>query len=202
MADKQQLIFDRFYQVDKGSSRLYGGTGLGLSIVKGLVEMLGGRVWLESEPGKGSKFFFTIKHEIQVKSKLPIEDEYIITRDQHFHNKTVLVVEDDTYNNLLFNEILPETGLKVLYTENGQDAIDTAITHKPDLVLLDIGLPDISGYEVAYQILQKLPTIKIIAQTAYASETDKQMAINSGCVDHISKPIKVQELLAVINKWL
>lgn len=201
--EKQELIFERFVQINPSNSRLYGGTGLGLSIVKGLVNLLGGKIWLESEPDKGSVFYFTIPYKA-----LPhIESQKKIIKEQanfgYFaENKTLLVVEDDTYNTAYLKEILSKTKLNVMYVQNGKEAIEVAREQNIDLILMDISLPDISGYDAIAQILKFKPTIKIVAQTAYSMPADKQKAINAGCIDYISKPLKANFLLDMVSKHL
>jgi signal transduction histidine kinase/CheY-like chemotaxis protein len=201
--DKHQYIFERFTQVEQNNKRFLGGTGLGLPIVKGLTELLGGKVWLKSESGKGSTFYFTIGY-----NTLHNPDSKIIQADKnqinyHFNNKIILVVvEDDPFNSALIKEILSVYDLKLLYAETGSEAIKKAGESSPDLVLMDIGLPDMFGFEATRQILNQKPGTKIIAQTAYATPEDKDDALNSGCIDFISKPLKAQKLLSLINNYL
>lgn len=200
--NKQQIIFERFMQVEQAPNRLFGGTGLGLSIVKGLIGLLNGKIWLESELGKGTIFYFSLPYNpIEKYEEIPqktnkVSVEISLTR------KTILIVEDDLYNAEYIIEVLSDTGLKILHAQLGSEAIQIATSQKPDLVLMDIGLPDISGYEAIRQIKQKMPHLKIIAQTAYAAASDKQKALESGCVDYISKPLKPELLLSLINRHL
>jgi PAS domain S-box-containing protein len=199
--DKQKMIFERFIQVEQGTSRLYGGTGLGLSIVKGLVNLLGGEIYLESEFGKGSKFTFTIPYKTApVIQQVPLE--YDENEDFSFQNKTILVVEDDLFNTEYIKEILSDTGLNIIYTVYGSEAIKIAATHTPDLVLMDIRLPDMNGYEATRKIMHQNPNLKIIAQTAYAAPEDYKKATDAGCIGYISKPLKRTKLLSMINKHL
>jgi CheY-like chemotaxis protein len=102
----------------------------------------------------------------------------------------------------LLVEILSGTGLKILNAINAAEAIQKAQEYLPDLILMDIGLPDMKGYDATRIILSKTPKLKVVAQTAYASSSDRTEALNAGCIDHISKPIKEQALLALINKYL
>lgn len=199
--DKQNKIFERFTQLDHGTNRLYGGTGLGLSIVKGLVNLLGGEIWLESELDKGSTFYFTISFKI---SDTLIHEPIVTERfmDYDFSDKTILIVEDDIYNAEYLKEVLKKTRLKIMHTVYGHEAIEISLSNSLDMILMDIGLPDMSGYETTRLIKQLKPDLKIIAQTAYASPEDKQKAINAGCIDYISKPLNPQSLLSIINKHL
>jgi CheY-like chemotaxis protein len=123
-------------------------------------------------------------------------------REYNFHDKTILLVEDDYNNSYYFTELLSYTGANVISAESGEKAIELASSLKPDLVLLDIGLPDMTGYEVAERMRHKNPNIKIIALTAYALEDERQKVINAGFNDFVSKPTTSAILLKVINKHL
>lgn len=200
--DKFDYVFERFSQLQDDSSHLHGGTGLGLSIVKGLVGLLGGTIWLESEYGKGTTFYFTMPYS---------KDQGYADKKDHqqetinmncLQGKTVLVVEDDKYNAAYINEILSETGLILIHARSGREAVTLAGAHDPDLVLMDIGLPDINGYETTNQVLQVKPGLKIIAQTAYAAADDMEKSMKAGCADCISKPLESRSLLHIISKYL
>jgi len=119
-----------------------------------------------------------------------------------FPGKTILVVDDDIYNVAFIKEILANTGLNIIPTEYGREAVQIAISQSPDLVLMDIRLPDMDGYEAIRQIKQHKPNLKIIAQTAYAAYEDRQKAFDAGCNDYISKPLKRNLLLSMINKHM
>jgi PAS domain S-box len=196
--DKHDAIFERFTQVRTSTSRFYGGTGLGLPIVKGLLKLLNGKIWLESELGKGTTFYFSITCAIEVNKKLRSKTIKKCT-SYDFSGKTILVVEDDPYNKSLIEEILADTQFDIYYAETGNEAIALALKHQPDMILMDIRLPDISGFEAIEQIRNVNPSLKIIAQTAYAAQIDKQKALRAGCVDYISKPLKGDELLAMLQ---
>lgn len=199
--DKFGVIFERFTQLNPTYSYEYGGTGLGLSIVEGLVSLLSGRIWLESEPDKGTAFYFSIPYE---KPRVVLEESSQSGDRQsyHFADKTVLVVEDDMYNAEYLKEVLSETGLRVIHCKSGELAVQTAISEPLDLVLMDIRLPDIDGYEAAHRIRSTNPELKIIAQTAYATQDDRQKALDSGFVDYIAKPTHDALLLSMINRYL
>lgn len=200
-ADKQKEVFERFAQLRQANNPAIGGTGLGLSIAKGLVSLLGGEIFLVSEPGKGSTFSFSFPYKTAPLS----HEKSLITEksdEYKFTNKTILLVEDEIYNVEYIKEILKETGVKIILAETGYEAIQIASLQPVDLVLMDIRLPDIDGYQAAKQIKLNNPALDIISQTAYASADDKQKALDAGFVDYISKPIKVDFLLSMLNKYL
>ncbi|HYX06954.1 MAG TPA: response regulator, partial [Bacteroidales bacterium] len=206
--DKQDVIFERFTQLKQNKNFAHAGTGLGLSIVKGLVNLLGGDIWLESEPadmeaGKngGTTFYFTFNYKTTEATHHTIVQP-VINQNFHFSGKTVLLVEDDLFNAAYIEEVLSETGIKILQTEYGTEAIEIAAKQSPDLVLMDIRLPDQDGYKAVRQIKKHDPNMKIIAQTAYASESDRLKALDAGCNDYISKPIERNKLLSMINKQI
>ena len=199
--DKQQFVFERFTQLQQSTKMNIGGTGLGLPIVKALVSLLGGKVFLESEPGKGSTFSFTIPYKpSQLLYQQSSTAENI--NEENFIGKTILIVEDDYYNAEYIKEILSGIGLNILLAENGKQAVEMSISQSIDLILMDIRLPDIDGYEASRQIWQHKAHIKIVAQTAYAADDEKQKALNAGCADYISKPTRRENLLSVLNKHL
>ena len=123
-------------------------------------------------------------------------------REYDFSNKTILIVEDDLYNAEYIKELLTNKNLNILHTEYGIEAINISISQPIDLVLMDIRLSDMDGYEATRQIRQHKPQLKIIAQTAYASHDERQKALDAGCNDYISKPLKKELLLAMISKHL
>lgn len=197
-ADKQDIIFERFAQVHHNLPKNIGGTGLGLSIVKGLISLFEGEIFLESTPGKGTTFTFTLpnKSNTAEKNKPASEEKH---QQYSFSNKTVLIVEDDIYNAEYLKEILDDTGFKTIITKYGEEAYRIASSKKIDLILMDIRLPDIDGYEATRLIRKDKSNVKIIAQTAYASDDEKQKALNAGCNDYISKPTKRDSLLTMIT---
>ncbi len=200
--DKHKLIFERFYQLNTGDNLMNQGNGLGLSIVKGLLGLLGGEIWLESEPGKGSTFFFTITTKSSNSLEM-VENDFMKDSDESvFPDKNLLIVEDDLYNADYFREILSGTQMNIIHTSFGKEAVRISLNQPIDLVLMDIRLPDINGYEATRQIRQMRPDLKIIVQTAYASNEDRQKAINAGANDYISKPIKYDLLMTKIKRHL
>src|SRR5208283_402672 len=120
----------------------------------------------------------------------------------HFPNKTILIVEDDFYNAEYLKEILIRLNLNILYTSFGKEAVQICKMHPIDLVLMDIRLPDIDGYLATSQIKEQFPDMKVIAQTAYASNDEKQKAIDAGCNDYISKPTSQEALVSIVTKYI
>lgn len=207
-ADKKDKIFERFTQLIQAKARIHKGTGLGLSIAKGLTELLGGKIWVESQQEDldagetgGTTFYFSIEY---IKSSFVLQEENKITDNQanNYELKTILIVEDDYYNAKYLEEILANTGLNIIQTEFGKEAIQIAKSQDIDLVLMDIRLPDLNGYEAARIIKKSKPELNIIAQTAYAANEEKQRTLDAGCVDYISKPIKEGLLMELISKYL
>jgi len=200
-SDKHEVVFERFYQLHQGTKKNIGGTGLGLPIVKALVGLLGGEIFLESEPKKGSSFSFTIPYKTIEQGH--IEPVLIEKRTGNkFIGKTILIVEDDLFNAEYIKEVLSDYSLNILQAEYGKQAVEISLSQHIDLILMDIRLPDISGYEATQQIKHQKPHLKIIAQTAYAAQDEKRKAIEAGCIDYISKPTKKEVLLSMLNKYL
>lgn len=200
-ADKQEKVFERFIQLNESRRSNIGGTGLGLPIVKGLVNLLGGEVFLQSEPGKGSTFSFTIPYRaIETPRNNPNQSEEAVSSS--FSNQNVLIVEDDNFNAMYLQEILTQTGLMPHLATTGKEAMEKALNLQVDLILMDVRLPDTNGYEITRQLKQHNPELKIIAQTAYATPGEIQKAMDAGCNDYISKPINKDLLLKMMSKHL
>lgn len=195
--EKQNFIFESFTRLDHGKERLYGGTGLGLPIAKGLIHLLGGKIWLESELGKGTTFYFSTPYKSATpKQSIALETE--TSKEFNFSGQIILIVEDDNYNTLFIKELLKDKDLSILNTPSGYEAIKISLSEPLDLILMDIRLPDIDGYEAARQIKQQKPDLVIIAETAYAAHDDRQKALDAGCDDYINKPIMGKLLLTMM----
>lgn len=201
---KQKEIFDRFRQAEEGSaSRNYEGTGLGLSISENLVRMLNGTIWVESEEGQGSVFYFTLPLEKARPQQSPEPPNEMGIRNYNLESKKILVVEDDPVSQNYLKEILNETGAEMIFTDNGTDAFQI-FSHTSDLsmILMDIKLPDKNGDQVTREIRKENSEVPIIAQTAYAMHEDRAKTLEAGCTDYITKPIDPKALLALMNKYL
>lgn len=201
--EKHGVIFNRFVQLEDHMTREYGGTGIGLSIVKGLVELLGGNIWLSSEQGKGCSFYFDIPY----KQKIILKASEIIEKNENlkynFKNKTVLIVEDDESNYLFLKQLLENNKVKILHAIDGERAIELCRLHEGiDLILMDIQLPVLNGLEATKIIRSFNKDIPIIAQTAYAMLDDEKKCLDVGCNDYISKPIKLDNLFAKMKNLL
>lgn len=197
LPEARDKIFERFKQADDSDTRQYGGTGLGLSISKGLIELLGGRIYFESEVGKGSTFYFTIPNVVA--KKTPIVNPSVAGEKQH----TILVAEDDDFNFRLLRQMIKSLNFNILRAVNGIDAVQLAATHPEiELILMDIKMPHMDGYEATRLIKAERPNLPIIAQTAHAMSGDKERTMEAGCNDYISKPLNKQTLFALIAKYI
>lgn len=196
---KLEIIFDRFTQIENSDLKYHSGTGLGLSIVKGLVNLLGGEIRVKSNPGRGTTFFFYLG-EISPDKNDESTPEIRTAEPKTNENASILIVEDDEFNAEYLKEILMNSGHTVHHTVYGKEAIQICEQRKVDLVLMDVRLPDISGYEAALAIKKFNPQIRIIAQTAYAASTEKNKALKSGCDDYCSKPLKRELILSMIQE--
>jgi len=199
--DKHSEIFERFMQLNNGTELPSSGTGLGLSIVRGLVKLLGGNIYIESEIGKGSTFTFEIPLKtIKISSSNVTENLEIV--DYDFSSKSILIVEDDFYNAEYLKEILADTGITIFHATDGLESVKISLEQSIDIVLMDIRLPGIDGYEAIKQMRRDQPNLIIIAQTAYAAYDEKRRALDAGCNDYISKPTKRTILLSMVNSYL
>lgn len=200
--NRQEAIFNRFEQADISDKRALQGSGLGLSISKAYVEMLGGQIWVESEEAKGSKFFFTLPIEIDFKNN----DESNGWQAKPSTKKEatrlkVLIAEDDELSATYLSLILKDKTREIYICKSGAEAVDYMMKHKDvDLVLMDLKMPGMNGYEATRKIRQFNHKVAIIAQTAYALVGDKDKALDAGCDAYISKPINAKELLKLIDK--
>jgi PAS domain S-box-containing protein len=199
----QHKIFDRFWQVDSTVTREFGGTGLGLSFSKAYVELMGGRIWLDSEPGIGSVFHFTVPFEPAVKSSRSVTEEIDKRLDGTLSRKVILVAEDETNNFLLIREYLSASVFNIIRVDNGLDAVNLCKNRRDiDIILMDIKMPVMDGIEATRQIKIMKPEIPVIAITAYAYDTDKKRLLESGFDEYLPKPLKRESLLKMINQFV
>jgi PAS domain S-box-containing protein len=188
--DMYNEIFERFRQIETTSVRQFGGSGLGLSISKAYVELLGGKIWLTSDINHGTTFFFTIP----LKRANKEQGIHVQPSMSGAHNlsgsKTLLIADDDETNFKMLNEFLSGLNYTLIWVKNGLEAVEICKTNKTiDLVLMDIKMPEMDGYEASKLIKKFVPHLPIIAQTAYSSDMDKNKAFANGCSDFITKPL-------------
>ena len=194
-------IFKRFNYSDETTTTTVG-SGLGLSISKDLALLLGGDINVKSVLGEGSVFYLTLPYD---KIKIPMVRSIVKTPSPgkyNFSDYTIMIAEDAPYNYEYLNSILEKTGANIVWAKDGIDVLNIYNSTKIDLILMDIQLPEISGYEATSQIRIKDMAIPIIAQTAYAMADDKQKCIDSGCNEVLVKPIRMDDVLTTVAKYL
>jgi two-component system sensor histidine kinase/response regulator len=204
-SEQQAKLFRPFSQADSSTTRRYGGTGLGLSISKQLVEMMGGEISVESQINHGSTFQFSVWVEVDqslTADTSPSTVDYDQITDQ-LKGLEVLLVEDNIVNQMVAKEVLTSAGIIVTIANNGQEAVEAAQRYPYHLILMDIQMPILDGYEASQQIrkLEGYRDTPIIAMTANAMRGDREKAIQAGMNDHLTKPIDVDLLYQQLLHW-
>jgi PAS domain S-box-containing protein len=206
--DKQEAVFEAFVQADTSSSRRYGGTGLGLSISRRFVRLMGGDLFFDSEPGKGTRFYFSLSFalaekelagsgELQVQEQPPAEPLY---------SGTILLAEDEYINTTLAVAVLEQVGFQVVAVTNGRKAIAEWQHNDFDCILMDIQMPEMDGLEAVRRIreLEKgsVRHVPVIAMTAHAGRDDRETCLQAGMDDYIAKPIHAEQLFAILSRHI
>ncbi|HXH13552.1 MAG TPA: GAF domain-containing protein [Alphaproteobacteria bacterium] len=202
-ADKHQFIFEPFTQSDGSTTRQYGGTGLGLAICKQLVEMMGGRLWMESEVGRGSTFYVAIPFRCQDQPVAPPPPAAVAPAQTELRSLRILVAEDNSVNQRLVTRMLEKHGHRVVIVDTGKAALEALERQPFDVVLMDVQMPVMDGFEATSLIRQgeqgtggHLP---IIAMTAHAMKGDQQRCLAAGMDAYVSKPLRMADLYAAIH---
>ena len=203
--ENQKVIFERFRQEDNSYTRKHGGTGLGLAISKQIVELLGGEIDVESKPDHGANFYFTLPLERKAD---PLPSGAKVDQPKYQNNlklatKMILIAEDDSSNYMFLESLLRSTEAELIWARNGQQAVDIyAERDDIDLILMDIRLPEMNGLQATKKIRSTNQDIPIIALTAFAFADDREKSMEAGCTEHLSKPVKIEELKRVLQKYL
>ncbi len=202
--EEQRVLFKRFLVIDNLENGRYEDPGLGLTIASEITKAMGGKIWVESEKKVGNSFYFNIPLEISEQ-----KDHEVITDESNkedlfaWGNKVVLIVDDEDVNTIFIEAVLQETSVQTLFAKNGLQALELVKNiNKIDLILMDLKMPVMNGIKATQEIRKINQQIPIIAQTALASEEDKEQCKLVGCNDIITKPIEVMELLHLLNSYL
>ena len=201
--DRQNAIFERFIQADISDKMALQGAGLGLSISKAYIEMLGGRIWVDSEEGVGSTFYFTLPYQINSEEKLMVNNFVPVEgKEYNIRNLKILIAEDDEATEILISIIVKKFCIEALKARTGKETVEICRKNSDiNLILMDIQMPDMNGYEATRQIRQFNKEVIIIAQTAFGLTGDREKSIEAGCNEYITKPIITDKLLALIQKY-
>ncbi len=201
---KKKIIFERFRQAENSLARTYGGSGLGLAICKGIVDLLEGTIEIDSAPGEGTTFKIVLpaKDMTNKETTKALLNEDSEIEEGAFKGKSALIVEDDPYSLLFLKEILKNTGIEIISTDNGAKAVEIVKGRSFDIILMDIQLPGMNGYEATQKIREMNINTPVIAQTANVFSEDQALAKKAGCNAFIGKPIKDTEFQRVLKKYL
>jgi PAS domain S-box-containing protein len=193
------LIFDRFGQVNQNKENQPSGTGLGLPISNSLVQLMGGELWVESTIGEGTTFFFTLPlviDEVREESQVLISN-----KTYNWENKRILIAEDEELNWLFIREMLRKTGSEILRAKNGIEAVSVTKKVSPDMILMDIKMPEMDGIEATKKIRNFNKEVPIIAQTAFVMAEEKEESMRVGCNHFVTKPLDRTIVMEIIDSY-
>ena len=203
---RQAAIFDRFVQADIEDRQAYEGAGLGLTIAKAFVNMLGGKIWVESIEGEGSEFYFTIPYK-PVSNDNNVSGIQTGSGENMYHEKakkvTILITEDESVSISYLTAVVKDISYKIYYADNGVTALELVKKHPDiDIILMDMRMPVMDGFEATKKIREINKDVVIIAQTAHALKDDREKTLAAGCTDYIAKPVDKSELMKLIRKYM
>ena len=202
--ERLTAIFDRFVQADIEDKEVYEGSGLGLTISKAYVKMLGGKIWVESVEGRGTQFYFTIPYNsVKLGSIKDIADVHLLDETKPISKKLkVLIAEDEEFADTYLSIVVNDFSSNIYHAKTGLEAVKICDMNLDiDLILMDIRMPVMDGYQATKKIRETNKDVIIIAQTAYALAGDREKAIAAGCDDYITKPIDKNKLMEIINSF-
>jgi len=209
-ADKQEVIFDAFRQADGSTTRKYGGTGLGLAICSRLVEMMGGSIWVDSEPGHGSTFHFSARLGVVTDTPAEIAEQtrklammVAGAHPEQAANLRILLAEDNPVNQRLATKLLEKRGHQVTVTATGRGAFERVQEDKFDVVLMDVQMPDMDGLEATALIREweknRGRHTPIVALTAHSMKGDRDRCLAAGMDTYVTKPFDAARLIEVVE---
>ena len=204
-AEQLEHVFNPFQQADGSTTRRFGGTGLGLAICKRLLELMHGRIGVESRPGVGSRFEVRLPHVAPTSAPRSLDAGAATLPDRPLEGISILLAEDNEINQMVLEGNLTHDGARLVIVSDGASAVQRVATDGPgafDIALMDIQMPVMDGYEAARRIRQFAPQLPIIGQTAHAFDEDRERCLAAGMVGYIAKPIDPQELVRLVLQVL
>ncbi|MEE4243931.1 MAG: ATP-binding protein [Kangiellaceae bacterium] len=194
-------LFDRFTQADSSTTREFGGTGLGMAITKSLIDLMTGKIFVQSVEGEGSEFTVTLPLSIGSKTNYD-ESKKSVNSIPNFSNRTILFAEDNAVNTLILKKMLEKTGATIIHVSNGQEAVDQAIKSKPDVLIMDIQMPVMDGLTACINLRDDGYKKPIIALTANVFKEDIETYYESGFNSVVAKPVEQRKLFSKLNEQI